>query len=227
MADKSQKPLLTSQREALKTYLEDLLLEVEAYEEDAQAPLPEPRPTSAQVSRQTSTGEDKSAQNEATLAPATAANPCPWIEFPIQVLTFEIADTLYAAPLKNLHGIIPMPERLTQVPTKIEWFLGLFRNRGINVKVISLVKLWQCKNAKPAKDKYDDGYILLIDEGRFGFAVSNVRSVLTITEADVQWRSNPGLSGVLAGNIRGNMATLIDLNALNAGLQAGTWTGPR
>ena len=44
----------------------------------------------------------------------------------------------YAAPLDKFFGIIPMPSRLTQIPGGSSWFLGLHRNRGINVQVIDL-----------------------------------------------------------------------------------------
>jgi len=119
-----------------------------------------------------------------------------------------------------------MPQRLTQIPSKIQWFLGLFRNRGITVKVIDLLKLWHQK-APIDEARSQHEFVLLIDEGRFGFVASKVKTIMTLRRDDIQWRQVAGFNGVLSGNIRSNMATLIDVNALIDGLHAGIWAGRR
>ena len=242
MANKADKNTLADQRIALKSYLEQLLLEVEEYSPAQERTSPalspsNPTPPAASQQTQESGGQSTAHQNMAYDALDTQASadkdeagtateaPLPtWAEFPFQALTFEIANALYAVPLKDLNGIVPMPQRLTQVPTDIAWFVGLFRNRDINVKVIDVEKLWQ-----PAKQtgSRENQVILLIDEGRFGFVVDKVKTIIKLGADDVQWRHSPALQGVLCGSIRTNMATLIDLQALKQGLHAGIWAGPR
>lgn len=244
MANKSEKRVLNDQREALKSYLEALLEdEVEAY-----SPAQEQQ---AELAPEASTGDDNDvvavnatsdrqqqpppvsqaneetaekipANSQQTLTPA-------WAEYPFQVLTFEITGNLYAVPLKLLNGIVPMPEKITRVPTKITWFFGLFRNRGVNVKVLNIEKLWQTEAEAASVEDHGAGQqlILLIDEGRFGFLVNKVKTIMNLREDDVKWRQQAGCDGVLCGNIRSNMASLIDLSALSKGLNTGIWAGPR
>lgn len=221
MSDKAKKAQLIEQRDALKVYLSDLLLEVEGYtpppEVTAPNPAQTPPPADAPLQQQA---------NADTTPDEPVTKPI-WAERPFQVLTFEIAGVLYAVPLSALNGIVPMPSRLTRVPTTIPWFIGLFRNRDINVKVIDVEKLWQSEATVKPREWNDQAFIVLIDEGRFGFVVHCVKTILKVSQDDVQWRHQPGLNGVLRGNIVANMASLIDIGALIDGLHAGIWAGAR
>jgi len=258
MSNKARKNLLDDQRDALKSYLEELLLEVEEYsptQESSATTAAETTITSAPIIKPTHSSDDtedsqieevsaalantavdeqaNAAREHAQHPPnddvvGQAINKPSWAETPFQVLIFEISGMSYAIPLNSLHGIVPMPERLTQVPSKIAWFLGLFRNRGINVKVIDVEKLWQHESTSITRQR--DGnkaYVLLIDEGRFGFVVSKVKTIMKLHGDEVKWRHSPGFAGVLVGSIPSNMATLIDTSALNHGLHAGIWAGKR
>lgn len=236
MAKNADKNTLLDQREALKSYLEALLEEeVEGYSPPPQQQIDNSPEHSA------SQGVEQQKQVIAPVQNITPAQPIQpsvaespvrqisaWAEFPLQVLSFEINGHLYAAPLKHLNGIVPMPDKITQVPSKIAWFLGLFRNRGVNVKVIDVEKLWHTRSLSGDSDSGSvHDLILLIDQGRFGFRVNKVKNVMNLREDDVQWRHDAGCNGVLCGNIRSNMASLLDINALSAGLNSGIWAGPR
>lgn len=228
MADRSSKTELQDQQRALMSYLETLLLEVEQ------------RVDAETETDSASTASEIPAPAENLDRPAEPATPVieqaaaesrhqgrapDWASFPMQVLTFEISGILYAAALDCLHGILPMPTQFTHIPTKIEWFLGLFRNRDINVKLIDLEKIWQ--KEQHASAGADPEFVMLIDEGRFGFTATKVKTIKTLYEENVQWRHPPALEGIMLGHLRDNMANLLDINALINGLRAGTWAGSR
>lgn len=203
------------------SYLEALLTEA--------APTAKPSPVAVKLEVTTLTvvkGFDNTSKDTLPQAIKTLEPKIPsWATPPYQVLSFELGDIVYAANLQHLHGILPLPV-LTRVPTSIPWFLGLFRHRGVNVKVIDLSRILDPAR-KPLVDSADNiepaGFVFLLDEGRWGFLAGRVKNIVTLREDAVKWRRNIGPHQVPVGTLVEKMWTLLDLASLVDGLTKGVW----
>ena len=122
--------------------------------------------------------------------------PPAWALPRCQVLTFTLGTMQMAAPLNQLNGIIPMPERLTILPGQSQWFLGLARNREQNVQVIDLASVIQphrrCDNS----------------------------TVLTLEPQQVQWQPSPHVAYIL-GTVINQMHSVLCVDTLLQRLENG------
>jgi purine-binding chemotaxis protein CheW len=120
-----------------------------------------------------------------------------------------------AAPLDQLNGIIPMPERLTILPGQSHWFLGLARNREQNVQVIDLASVIQPHHQcdTPGKGQSAGQYILLIGEGHWGILCNSISTVLTLEPQQVQWQRSPHVAYIL-GTMINQMHSVLCVDTL-------------
>ena len=239
---------LVQQQQALMSYLEALLLEVQPEAEtelecepeqsvaNADEPVVLDRATDTTLSENSTVlpiptiTEITDDHDQATL-PITAGKAVApaWATPPFQVLSFEVGGIVYAASLEQLHGILPLPA-LTRVPTSIPWFLGLFRNRGVNVKVIDLTGILDSAHQpteKAADNIEQEQFVLLLDQGRWGFVTQRVKNIVTLREDSVQWCHDRTMHGVLSGTVVDQMCVLLDLDRLLDGLNKGIWAPER
>ena len=141
-----------------------------------------------------------------------------WAQSGFQCLTFSVAGFSMAAPLEKLNGIIEWPEHLTFLPGHADWLLGLHRNRSQNVQVIDLALLLAGEHGLasspelPAQQRAH--YIMLVDEGRIGFASDTVANMLTLETDAVKWRATSLQQPIILGTVIDKMCSIIDVDAL-------------
>lgn len=151
--------------------------------------------------------------------PAVVAYP-DWAQGQFQCLMFQVAGLTLALPLAKLHGVLPWDaEAVTELPNHQSWFLGLRTHLGHKVKLIDVANVVLPADRRaclPAVDSGRLGKVILIDEGRWGLACDNVAEVITLSSADVKWRSQAGSRPWLAGTVIKQMCVLIDTEAIAA-----------
>ncbi len=178
-----QKPLL-DQQDALQQYLQDMLNE---------AAYTEPRIEEQQaVTPQT-----------VTIIAAPPATP-------FQALIFEVQGLSLALPLDQLDGIEKWPAApLPKIADKPAHYLGLLSRPGLHTQVVDPGTILQTDTTNPQEPRY----ILLVDNKRWGLAVSSVKKVLTIETDDCKWRQ-PGQRPWFAGTVLSGLTHIVDLPAL-------------
>ena len=160
---------------------------------------------------------DKDTLTEDTVSQTSIVVPS-WAQSRFQCLTFSVAGFSMAAPLEKLNGIIEWPEHITVLPGHADWFLGLHRNRGQNVQVIDLASLLAGEHglasspALPAQQRAH--YIMLVDEGRIGFASDTVANMLTLETDAVKWRATSLQQPIILGTVIDKMCSIIDVDVL-------------
>ncbi len=111
---------------------------------------------------------------------------------------------------------------VTPMPNHRPWFLGLREHLGHQVKLIDVANV--VLPAERASAGYDLGKVILIDEGRWGLAVTEVAEVITLSAEAVKWRKREAAAGDprawLAGTVIEHMCALIDSEAF-AGMLGG------
>lgn len=157
----------------------------------------------------------------AAVTPAPIAAPYPdWAQGEFQCLMFQVAGLTLALPLAKLYGVLPWDaDAVTELPNHQPWFLGLRTHLGHKVKLIDVANVILPAERRASLASVDSGRlarIILIDEGRWGLACDSVAEVITLSNADVKWRSQAGSRPWLAGTVIKQMCVLIDTEAFAA-----------
>lgn len=178
-----QKPLL-DQQDALQQYLQDMLNE---------AAYTEPRIEEQQV-----------------VTPQPVTNIAALPATPFQALIFEVQGLSLALPLDQLDGIEKWPATpLPKIADKPSHYLGLLSRPGLHTQVVDPGIILQADTATSQAPRY----ILLVDNKRWGLAVTSVKKVLTIETDDCKWRQ-PGQRAWFAGTVLSGLTHIVNLPAL-------------
>lgn len=144
------------------------------------------------------------------------SSPPIWAVPGVQVLTFTISNLQMAAPLDQLNGIIPFPQRITVLPGQSSWSVGLMRNREQNVQVIDLAPFIEPASDTAAINKTSSenaNYILLLEGGRKGIVCTTISDVLTLEPQDVHWQVSKHVE-FIAGTVIDKMYSVLDVECL-------------
>lgn len=179
-----QKPIL-DQQDALQQYLQDMLNEA-AFSAD-----------------------HSEAENIVVTPDAPIITP-PTVTTPFQALLFEVQGLSLALPLDQLDGIEKWPATtLPKIADKPAHYLGLLSRPGLHTQVVDPAAVLQADHCEPQTPRY----ILLVDNKRWGLAVSSVKKILTIETDDCKWRQ-PGQRPWFAGTVLSGLTHIVDLPAL-------------
>ncbi len=179
-----QKPLL-DQQDALQQYLQDMLNE---------AAFP----------------ADHSEASDIVMPPDAPILNQHRVKIPFQALLFEVNGLSLALPLDQLDGIEKWPATtLPRIADKSPHYLGLLSRPGLHTQIVDPAAVLQAVHYEPQTPRY----ILLVDNKRWGLAVSSVKKILTIETDDCKWRQ-PGQRPWFAGTILSGLTHIVDLSAL-------------
>lgn len=129
---------------------------------------------------------------------------------PFQALLFEIQGLSLALPLDQLDGIEKWPATvLPKIADKPAHYLGLLSRPGLHTQVVDPGKILHTDPPGTQTPRY----ILLVDNKRWGLAVSSVKKVLTIHDGDCKWRQ-PGQRPWFAGTVLSDLIHVLDLPEL-------------
>lgn len=211
IVDKKVVCQLIEQELALKTYLDALLFEDSLQIESEVLPDSTLQTTTAPV--------------EFDVTPPSVVLP-EWSNGEFESLHFKVAGGLMlSVPLACLNGIVPWPGRLTAVPGYADWFLGLLASRGYQIKIVDIAKFVIPENHQ-ARSHLVGGerqlkHIILVDDGKFGFACDELGEILKLTQKQVRWRHGKSSRPWLAGTIIEQMCALLDVDRFVAMLKEG------
>jgi len=211
--------------QALKVYIDALLLEPALQEAPAEAEVEAPVVTPMADEPETQAVETPAAEPAAQSEPVPHP-PATMRYEPFDCLLFKVAGSLpLAVPLVSLSGIMKWPDEITPIPGYAEWFLGLLPSRGRQVKVIDLARFVISENHKSRgvlAGERQFKHLLLLEGGRMGVACDELGTVLKVAPDQVRWRSDTGVRPWLAGTLIEQMSALLDVEQLAAILKEGT-----
>jgi purine-binding chemotaxis protein CheW len=165
---------------------------------------------------------------EQTAAPAVVATGHgvlpDWAESRFQALLFEVAGLTLAVPLVKLKGVVSGAEALTPMPGHSPLFLGVVPYQGLQSKVVDTARfvLPADHAAQLPEDAVDRcRKLVMIDEGRWALACTDIGDVVELGGADVKWRGATGKRLWLAGTVIERMCALLDIDQLSRELADG------
>lgn len=225
MSDRPRQPLV-EQKDALSVYFEALL------REEAQPDWPETDVALAPSLPSLSPPVIAPAPMpipEPDLAPAPVDGPPAWAEGSFQTLLFKVAGLTLAVPLVELSGIQEWEsDKVTHLPGRISWYLGLVQYREHSVPAIDTAELVLPADRLPSLAPIDERLtrLVFIDDGRWGLACDEVAEVITLQPDQVRWRSNRTKRRWLAGTVIEHMCAIIDPPAFAQMLATGLEDAP-
>lgn len=236
---------LSEQKQALSTYLDNLLAQVEVKEltpavsdapereKNTIKPSPEPAVQAASAPPLTALEQDGGVVIEAALSAPALIHPLVPIsetptaqvfDEPFPCLLFHVHGLKLAVPLIELNGVLPWSDEITPMPNHNPWFLGVLRHQGISVKVVDTAMLVMPQTHRDAAQDESATLprnIILVGDGHWGLACSGIEEMITLHPKDVRWRSQKGSRRWLAGTVIEHMCALLDVSAFAKMLESG------
>lgn len=200
---------------ALKSYLDTLLLELEAppvkkvevKEPPAVADIKiEARPEEVIVT------EPKLQESTQTQAQQDSGIPN-WVENEFQVLLFKVNGITMGIPLNALKGILSYQGDASQLPGQPVWSLGVVLNRDEKVVVIDTARLLMPERLN-GDEQINSQHLLLIGEGDRALAVDSICNTLNIEKDGVRWRKGLHNKPWYAGIIIQELSVLLNVDGV-------------
>lgn len=139
-----------------------------------------------------------------------------WANTPFQVLMFEVCGITLGVPLISLTGILKWNESLCRLPGQPVWHLGVLAHRSQRVVAVDTGRLIMPERIDPEVERQavSGSHLLLIGEGDFGLLIDKIRTTVKMDKEDVHWRQVAGIQSWWAGIIIGELAVLLNVDAL-------------
>lgn len=164
---------------------------------------------------------------ETVAPPAPARTVIESDEYPrpterFSALVLEAGNLTLLAPLASLGGVAPLDDlEVRPTPNHSVWYLGLADTKQGRVQLIDLAAV-----VTPEDREYEPEtarHVVFLAGSRFALACRAIQGTRVIEPQDLRWRSHRKRLPWLAGVERDQMATLLDLDALDRTLDQGDW----
>ncbi|WP_018872525.1 chemotaxis protein CheW [Thioalkalivibrio sp. ALJ16] len=143
-------------------------------------------------------------------------------EAPFSALVIEAGNLTLLAPLEALGGVAPLDSlEVRPTPNHSVWYLGLADTKQGRVQLIDLAAV-----VTPEDRDYEPDtarQVVFLAGSRFALACRAIHGTRVIQPESLRWRSQRRRLPWLAGVEREQMATLLDLAALDRTLDEGAW----
>ncbi|ADC71692.1 CheW domain protein [Thioalkalivibrio sp. K90mix] len=137
-------------------------------------------------------------------------------------LVLEAGNLTLLAPLASLGGVAPLDDlEVRPTPNHSVWYLGLADTKQGRVQLIDLAAV-----VTPEDREYEPEtarHVVFLAGSRFALACRSIQGTRVIEPQNLRWRSHRKRLPWLAGVEREQMATLLDLEALDRTLDQGSW----
>jgi len=133
-----------------------------------------------------------------------------------QILLFDVSGVKFAVPLDKLNGILEYSNKLTAMPNRSDWFLGILPERERQIKVIDIALLVVPSKFRERHKQNNLQKIILIGDAHWGLACDAVSEVITVRKKDVRWRGETTKRAWLAGTVIEHMCALLDADEFAA-----------
>ena len=133
-----------------------------------------------------------------------------WAQEEFDVLLFNVLGLTLAVPLIALGQIQKLAGQLKPVIGQSDWFMGLLPAAEGSIKTVNTALFVM-------PERYNDSfletakYVISLDGISWGLAVDSITQPSTLLPDDVQWRGDRSKRPWLAGTVKSEMCTLIDI----------------
>jgi purine-binding chemotaxis protein CheW len=140
-----------------------------------------------------------------------------WSNEPFECLMFQVLGLKLGAALVELGGIARVSEDLTPIFGQSNWFMGLLRWNGRNIKVIDTARLIMPERLKDlaVNEHPEYGFVLLIEGTDWGLGIDAASESVLLRPEEVRWRISKQTRPWLAGTALERMCALLDMQTVS------------
>lgn len=141
-----------------------------------------------------------------------------WAEGSFACLSFRVRGLSLAAPLIHLGGILRIEDRLRPLSAQAEWFMGMLRWNGQNIRVVDTARLLASESETSAVEGSDSsrGYdsVVIINDSNWGLAIDSDAESVALSADDIRWRVRRGSRPWMAGVASGSLCSVLEISAV-------------
>ena len=211
MAEYAPKRVRETSTQIVQNYLDTLLSDVPNFEPAAERSVetvvatgphnnmePEPEPVP---------------ELENAPQPELSEPPTDWRSRDFASLLFDVGGLQLAAPLRHLGGISQLAKPLQAVAGQADWFLGLMRWNGRNIRVVDTARLIMPERVDAVGiNEYQS--MVVLGDSHWALAANQVVESLTLAPQDVKWRNGSAQRPWLSGMLAQRLCVLMDVERL-------------
>lgn len=153
------------------------------------------------------------------LDPAAEREVPDWARQGFAGLVFEVAGLRMAAPLHALGGITLIEDKLQPVAGQADWFMGLLRWNGRNLRVIDTARFVMPERVE--SNAHHDAYqsVIVLGDSHWALAVDSADESVNLGADEIRWKKLNGTRPWLAGTLLQRLCALVDVDNLMSLLQ--------
>jgi purine-binding chemotaxis protein CheW len=146
-------------------------------------------------------------------APKKRAIP-DWGRLGFAALLFEVAGIKMAAPLHSLGGICLIENNLQTVAAQADWFMGILRWNGRNLRVVDTAKFIMPERIKDDSHRASYHSVIVLGDSHWALAVDQAEKSTRLDAGDVRWKYLLGTRPWLAGTLLHRLCALMDADCM-------------
>ena len=146
--------------------------------------------------------------------PITAARVLPeWAHSTFEVLLVRLNHAQIAVPLLQIGMVCKIESDFIRLVNMPSWFMGLYPQKGINIKVLDTDAL--LNNAQSSSANVTNyRYFLTLTDSQYALACCQIEKVVRLTPEGVRWRTLNDNKLWYRGILPSQMCILVDTYAL-------------
>jgi purine-binding chemotaxis protein CheW len=129
-------------------------------------------------------------------------------------LVFEVAGLKMAAPLHLLGGISLLEDNLQPVVAQADWFMGLLRWNGKNLRVVDTARFVMPERLPDNSHRSQYNNVIVLGDSLWALAVDKADESVHLDTAEIRWKTVTGNRPWLAGTLLQRLCALIDVETL-------------
>ncbi|HLT63925.1 MAG TPA: chemotaxis protein CheW [Pseudohongiella sp.] len=135
-------------------------------------------------------------------------------------LVFEVAGLKMAAPLHLLGGICRLEDNLQTVAGQADWFMGLLRWNGKNLRVVDTARFVMPERLTDNSHRLHYQSVVVLGDSQWALAVDSADESVHLQSSEVRWKTIAGKRAWLAGTLLERLCALMDVETLVEQLDA-------
>jgi purine-binding chemotaxis protein CheW len=135
-------------------------------------------------------------------------------------LVFEVAGLKMAAPLHLLGGICQLEDNLQSVVAQADWFMGLLRWNGKNLRVVDTARFVMPERLPDNSHREAYQSVVVLGDSLWALAVDRADESVHLQGDEIRWKAVAGSRPWLAGTLLERLCALIDVDTLLQQLEA-------
>lgn len=173
-----------------------------------------PRSEEPQISEAPQASQTPKASQATERDPRSTRLVPEWGQQGFAALVFDVAGLKMAAPLHLLGGITLLEDSLQPVVAQADWFMGLLRWNGKNLRVVDTARFVMPERLHDNSHRANYQSVVVLGDSLWALAVDNADESVHLQSSEIRWKTVTGNRPWLAGTLLERLCALMDVDTL-------------